>query len=188
MSSFQNSILEVKQFFDRHKGLQRNNRYSVHFNSIPFPYGDINPNDFHVIAASMGSRAIDSLADNLAGYGPGRLVPRSQKFVGGVLLNFAVTNDNFIIDFFNNWFNRIYAGGRIRGTTNTPFQLAYYDSMVQNTQMQIKLLDPNGGVNKTFTFYEVFPLENIPIELNMLRPNEYLVYQVLLNYREFKVT
>jgi hypothetical protein len=53
--------------------------------------------------------------------------------------------------------------------------------------MEVKLLDPNGGVNKTFTFYEVYPLENIPLELNMLRPNEYLIYQVLMNYREFTV-
>jgi hypothetical protein len=115
------------------------------------------------------------------------MVPRYQRFAGGVLLNFAVTNDNFIIDFFNKWFNLIYSGGRIKGNYQTPFQLSFYNDIIYSTTMEVKLLDPNGGVNKTFTFYEVYPLENIPLELNMLRPNEYLIYQVLMNYREFTV-
>jgi hypothetical protein len=187
MSSLPNSIIGIKDFFDRHKGLQRNNRYSVSFPSLPQGLTDVNPEDFQTLAVSMGSRAIDAIADNLAGYGPGRMVPRYQRFAGGVLLNFAVTNDNFIIDFFNKWFNLIYSGGRIKGNYQTPFQLSFYNDIIYSTTMEVKLLDPNGGVNKTFTFYEVYPLENIPLELNMLRPNEYLIYQVLMNYRDFTV-
>jgi len=187
MSSIPNSIIGIKDYFDRHQGLQRNNRYAVKFPSLPAGLGNINQEDFQTIAVSMGSRAIDAIADNLAGYGPGRLVPRYQRFAGGVLLNFAVTNDNFIIDFFNKWYNLIYSGGRIQGNQSTPFVLNYYNNIIYNTNMEVQLLDPNGSVNKTFTFYEVYPLENIPLELNMLRPNEYLVFQVLMNYREFTV-
>ena len=182
-----NTINEVKLFFDRHNGLQRNNRFSLSFQGLPSGLPSVNPDDFKVKMVDMSSRAIDAVADNLVGYGDGRLVPRSQKFVGGVLLTFAVTNDNFIIDFFNKWYNLIYSGGRIQGNQSTPFVLNYYNNIIYNTNMEIQLLDPNGNVNKTFTFYEVYPLENIPLELNMLRPNEYLVFQVLMNYREFTI-
>ena len=53
--------------------------------------------------------------------------------------------------------------------------------------MNIKLLDPNGNVNRVFKFFEVYPLESLPFELNMAKPNEYLVYQVLMNFREFTI-
>jgi len=189
MSMGINSIIGIKEYFDRHNGLQRSNRYSVTFPSLPqrLELPSVNPNDFQTLAVSMGARAIDAIADNLAGYGPGRLVPRYQKFGGGVLLSFAVTNDNFIIDFFNKWFNGIYSGGRVSGF-NKPFQLNYYNDIIYGSKMNVNLLDPNGNINKTFTFYEVYPLENIPMELNMVRPNEYLIYQVLMNFREFTIT
>lgn len=188
MAINQNTIIGIKDFFDRHKGLQRNNRYQVSFLNLPSALPAVAADDFQTLGVAMGARAIEGIADNLMGYGPGRVVPRSQKFVGGVLLNFAVTNDNFIMDFFNSWFNLIYSGGRIKGNYSAPFQLNYYDDIVYNTQMQIKLLDPNGNTNKIFTFYEVFPIENIPLELSMVRTNEYLIYQVLMNYREFTIT
>lgn len=183
-----NTINEVKLFFDRHNGLQRNNRFSLSFQGLPSGLPNVNPDDFKVKMVDMSSRAIDAVADNLVGYGDGRLVPRSQKFVGGVLLTFAVTNDNFITDFFNSWFNLIYSGGRLRGALNTSFQLRYYDDVVYPCRMKINLLDPNGNTNRTFTFFEVYPLENLPISLTMLDNNKFLTYTVLMHYREFSIT
>lgn len=180
-----NSIINIKEYFNRHNGLQLSNRYSMSFSGLPAELPQIPTADLQPLSVSMGARAIDALADNLAGYGAGRAVPRSQKFIPGVLLSFAVTNDNFITDFFNSWFNLIYSGGRIQGNYAAPFQLNYYDTVVRPTSMNINLLDPNGEINRTYTFYEIYPLENIPVELNMIEPNKYLIYQVLLNYREF---
>ena len=188
MANNSNTIISIKDFFDRHKGLQRNNRYSVSFINLPQTLPQIAEEDYQTLGVAMGARAIDGIADNLMGYGAGRIVPRSQKFVGGVLLSFAVTNDNFIVDLFNKWFNLIYSGGRAKGNYAAPFQLSFYDDIVYNTQMKVNLLDPNGNTNKTFTFYEVYPVENIPFELSMVRTNEYLIYQVLMNYREFTIT
>jgi hypothetical protein len=182
-----NSIVNIKEYFDRHNGLQLSNRYSLSFSGLPDTLPQFPANDLRPAAVSMGARAIDSLADNLAGYGNGRSVPRSQKFIPGVMLSFAVTNDNFITDFFNSWFNLIYSGGRIKGDYSTPFQLSYYDSTVRPVQLNVNLLNPNGEINRIYTFYEVYPLENIPVELNMLEPNKFLIYQVLLNYREFTI-
>lgn len=183
-----NSINDIKLFFDRHKGLQRDNRYSVSFPSLPQGLPNLPAEDMQTLAVAMGSRAIDAIADNLVGYGPGRMVPRYQKFVGGVLLSIPVTNDNFIVDFFNKWFNLIYAGGRLRGGNESqPFQLQFYNDIVYPCKMDIKLLDPNGNVNRTFRFYEVYPLENLPFTLRMDQPNQYLIYQVLMNYREFEI-
>lgn len=182
-----NTILSVKEFFDRHGGIQRANRFSIAFNGLPAGLPSINPADFKVESVAMAARAIDSLADNLAGYGSGRSVPRSQRFVPGVLLNFPVTNDTFILDFFNSWFNLIYSGGRIKGNQDTPFVLKYYNDTVYNCSLDVNLLDMNGVLNRKYTFYEVYPIENIPVELSMSKPSTILTYQVLLNYREFKM-
>lgn len=180
-----NSIVNIKDYFDRHKGLQRSNRYSLSFSGLPQSLPQLPEDDIQALAVAMGARAIDSLADNLAGYGSGRAVPRSQRFVPGVMLTFAITNDNFMMDFFNNWFNLIYSGGRIKGNQNAPFQLQFYNDIVYNCKLDVKLLDPNGNTNRIYSFYEVYPLEAIPVELNMIESNKYLTYQVLLNYREF---
>jgi hypothetical protein len=99
-----------------------------------------------------------------------------------------ITNDNFIVDFFNQWFNKIYSGGRVAGSAQAPFGVSYYNDIIYGTEMHIKLLDPNGNTNRTFKFYEVYPLENLPFTLEMARPNEYLLYQVLMNYREFTIS
>lgn len=183
-----NSILAIKDFFDRHNGLQRSNRFSLSFLNLPRSLPQLNDNDINPIAVTIGARAIDSVADGLAGYGGGRTIPRSQKFPQGILLSFPVTNDNFIPLFFDKWFNAIYSGGRQRGGFRNAFQLEYYDNIVANTSMKLSLLDPNGNPNTTYTFYEIFPLETLTTELNMLKTNDYLTYSVLINFRDFVYT
>lgn len=179
-----NSIINIKNFFDRHGGLQRSNRFSMSLR-LPGTLPQIQDSELYPIAVTIGARAIDGIADNLAGYGLGRTVPRSQKFSQGVLLTFPVTNDNFITDFFNTWFNRIYSGGRQAGYYGAPFQLSYYDDIILNAEMDINLLDLNGNINRTFTFYEIYPIENLPMQLDMIDPNKYSTYQVLMNFRDF---
>lgn len=185
MNTNNNSILTIKEFFDRHQGLQRNNRYSITFRKLPAGIPKIQDGDFHPLVVQMGARAIDSMADNLAGYGPGRSVPRSPKFVPGVMMAFPVTNDNMITDFYDAWFNKIYSGGRQQGNYATPFQLSYYDDIILNTQMDVNLLDPNGNINRTMTFYEVYPLETLPMQLTMMDQNNFLTYQVIMMFRDF---
>jgi hypothetical protein len=182
-----NSIINIKDFFDRHKGLQRSNRFSMSL-SLPETLPQISNDDLQPLAVTIGSRAIDGIADNLAGYGLGRTVPRSQKFPQGVLLTFAVTNDNFITDFFDTWFNTIYSGGRQKGYYGAPFQLSYYDDIILDASMNINLLDLNGNINRTFTFYEIYPIETLPIVLDMIDANKYSTYQVLINFRDFTFT
>ena len=188
MSTNTNSIVNVKDFFDRHNGLQRNNRYSISFSGLPPALPQLADEEFKAESVAMSARAIDAITDNLAGFGSGRAIPRSQRFVPGVLVNFPVTGDNFIIDFFNNWFNLIYSGGRVKGNLLQPFVLSYYNDIVYNCTMKVKLLDLNGNVIKFFTFYEIYPIESLPIELTMSQPNKFVTYQVLLNYREFTIT
>jgi hypothetical protein len=187
MPTNNNSILSIKDFFDRHDGIQRSNRFSLKFINLPpglppLPADDVNP-----IAVTMGVRAIDAVADGLIGYGPGRTIPRSQKFPQAVLMSFPITNDNFITKFFDSWFNAIYSGGRQRGSLNNAFQLQYYDTLVAQTQMKVSLLNPNGDPNITYTFYEIYPIECLPLEMNMLKTNEYNVYSVLMFFRDFTV-
>ena len=187
MANPQNSIFEIKNFFQRHSGLQRDNRYTVSFSGLPTGVPVWGEEDLYSISTAAGARGIDAIADNLAGYGPGRIVPRSQKFVGGILLTFPVTNDNFITDFFHIWFNKIYSGGNTNSSFNAPYVVQYYDDIVRNVKMRLKILNPNGEVNRIITFNEVFPIECMPFEFNMMQANEYLKYQVLMNYRDFTV-
>ena len=183
-----NSITAIKDFFDRHKGLQRPNRFSMSFSGLPQSLTrQIPSTDFQPLSVLIGSRAIDSVADNLSGYGLGRSVPRSQKFPMGVLLTFAVTNDHFITDFYNDWFNAIYSGGRQAGALNIPYRLAFYDDIIAETTMKIKFLDPNGDINRTYTFFEIYPIECLPIKLDMLETNTYMTYQVLMMFRDFTI-
>lgn len=184
MANNTNSIVNIKNYFDRHNGLQRSNRFSMSFDGLPSKL-TISNDDIQPLAISIGARAIDGVADNLAGYGLGRTVPRYQKFPQGVLVSFAITNDHFITDLFDKWFNLIYSGGRQRGTVSAPFQLSFYDDTVYNSKMNINLLDLNGNINRTYTFFEVYPIECMPLDLTMLRQNEYSVYQVLFMYRDF---
>jgi hypothetical protein len=180
-----NSILTIKDFFDRHNGLQRSNRFSMSFTNLPAGLPTVPNTDLNPISVVIGARAIDGVADNLAGYGSGRTVPRSQKFPQGIMLSFPITNDHIITDFYDAWFNKIYSGGRQKGNYATPFQLSFYDDIITNCTMNIDLLDLNGNINRTYTFYEVYPIECLPIELNMLENNKYSIYQVLMMFRDF---
>jgi hypothetical protein len=180
-----NSITNLKNYFEAHNGLQRDNRYKVTFWGIDLP-GMLGQNDeYFTTNVSVGSRAIDAIADNLSGYGPGRVIPRSQKFAGGVLVTFPVTTDSHILTMFNAWFNRLHSGSLAAGYRGAPFLTGYYDSNVANASMQITLLDPNGNANSAFTFFEVFPLETMPFKLDMASTNNFMTYTVLFNYREF---
>jgi len=185
MTNTNNSIIGIKDFFSRHRGLQRNNRFSMSFLNLPRKIPQIENFDLNPLSVTISGRAIDGVADNLAGYGLGRTVPRSQKFPEGVMLNFAITNDHQITYFFNEWFNAIYAGGRQKGDYTKPFQLSYYDDIIYNTQMNINYLDPNGNINATYEFYEVYPVECLPQEVSMLKNDLYSVYSVLMMFRDF---
>lgn len=186
-----NSITTIKDYFARHNGLQRSNRYRVLFSGIPDFIGTDNAaeGEYYANQVVIGPRAIDCVSDNLTSYGSGRTIPRYQKFASGVFLVFPVTNDCHIMKLFDNWFNYLHSGSRSAfggsGSLGTPYFTNYYDTAVFNATMTIQLLDPNGDPNATYTFYEVMPVETMPVELTMLRSNEYSMYQVLMNYKEF---
>lgn len=178
-----NSINNIKQFFDRHQGLQRPNRFSLEFAGLPSSLSESVPNeDLQLLGAVMGTRSIDVMLDNLAGYGFGRAVPRSIKYPGGVLLTFPVTGDNFIIRFFENWFNSLFPQN-LNGR-----QVQYYDTLVKPVTMKINILDLNGNKKSTYNFYEVYPLETLPVEFKMDDKNSFLTLQVLMNFRNFILT
>jgi hypothetical protein len=175
-----NSITNIKSYFSAHNGIQRSNRYQVYFENAPVSY-ITDQTEIQALSATVGVRAMDCVADNLTGYGRGRSVPRAQKFGAGVFLTFPVTNDNHIIRMFDQWFNVMYSGYR----QGSNFTTNYYDDTVKNTNMIIQLLDPNGAVNLSMRFFEVFPLETQPIDLSMLENNKFLTYSVLMQYRDF---
>jgi hypothetical protein len=180
-----NSITYIKDFFDRHNGLQRSNRFTVSFINLPQSLQPPDNTEINPISVTIGARAIDGVADGLAGYGAGRTVPRSQKFPQGLMMSFPITTDHFITSFFDRWFNSLYSGGRQRGNLSQAFQVGFYDELVANTQMKVSLLDLNGDPTYTFTFFEIYPVETLPIELSMLKQNEYSVYSVLMLFRDF---
>lgn len=179
-----NSITSLKTYFTRHKGIQRPNRYSVSFTNIP---NQVRYQDSEYLADEflLNQRAIDHVADNLAGYGLGRLIPRRQRFADGFALSFPVGGDNNIMLMFNDWFNSIYSGGYSSSNYAAPFRSSYYDSTVRPCKAIVKILDLNGNVASKFTFNEVFPTETYPISLKSSAGEPYLRYSVIFNFRDY---
>ena len=107
MSSSQNlnNIETIKTYLDTHQGLQRANRYSVLIKNITTNGTALK---CYPEAISFGARATNYIYDNLQGYGYGRAVPNSSKFVGGIVMTFMVTGDLDILTYFNNWFDFMY--------------------------------------------------------------------------------
>lgn len=184
MPNLDNTISSLKNYFTQHKGIQRPNRYSISF--INTPNSSFKDPEYVVDEFLLNQRAIDHVADDLSGYGVGRLIPRSQSFAHGFAVTFPVTGDNRTLLFFNDWFNAIYSGGYSVGSYNTPFKLAYYDDIVKNCKVILNLLDLNGNVVSRYTFNEVFPVETTPIRVSSVAPDPYLRYTVVFNYRDYK--
>ena len=187
-----NSIQTIKNYVTRHNGLQLKNRFMVDFYNVP-SYNVSDVEDIHASLVSLPPRAINSITDFLHGYGKGRAVPIAQDLliesatkVGGLLISFPVTNDSFILDFFNRWFNYFYSSKFANPNSDRDqFTLPYYDDAVKNTRMVVRLLDPNGNVNLNMIFTEVFPAETQPIDLSMAGgSNVFIEYPVVFGYRD----
>lgn len=180
---FNNSITSIRNYFNGKKGLQRSNRFNVVFKNTPvaLPYSDILAEEF-----VLQPRAIEHTADNLTGYGIGRLIPRKQTFYNGFNLVFPVPGDNKIIKFFDSWFNKLYRNTTIGGVGN--FKLDYYDDTVKNCQCEVELLDLNGARASRYTFYEVYPTEILPITMSSQPQNQYLKLAITFNFREYAYT
>jgi len=184
-----NAIQTIKDYFDRHNGLQLSNRFIVNFYNLPSNVWNANGVEIQAEQVILGPRSIFTIQDGLMGFGGGRFVPRSQNLLSagyGAQIVFPVTNDNYILNFFNRWFNNFYPGPRssTNGLRNA-FILPYYDDAVYNVVMEVQMLDPNGNPNNVTSFYEVFPIECQPLELNMATSDKYLRYTVLFGFRDY---
>jgi|694.fasta_scaffold117445_3 hypothetical protein len=189
MATNNNSIQTIKQYFTDRGGLQLSNRFQVSFRNIPTFVTDTVGGPNYVFQAQqidIGPRALNFVQDNLAGYGYGRFVPRSQQLMAGgngILITFPVTNDNSILEVFNVWFDYFFSNNVIEG--RKVYMLPYYDRSIKNVEMQIDILDPNGKINSSMNFTEVFPVETQPIFMTMLKNDSYMTYTVLFGYRDF---
>lgn len=180
-----NSIQTIKNYFAGHGGLQLSNRFSINFYNVPSYVTSSVVEDIHAQEVIFPPREMTTIADQLQGYGPGRYVPRYQNLLAkGVLINFPVTNDSFILDFFNRWFNYFYSSGLAASNTNRRYVLPYYDQSIKKATMVVRILDPNGNVNNNVVFTEVFPVETQPFNLSMKTENSYIVYPVVFGFRE----
>ena len=184
-----NSIEHIKQIIDDNLGLQRSNRYAV--SCIVGEVGKIikMPSTFEMypLTLSFGARAIDYIHDGLPGYGYGRMVPKSGKFIGGVVMTFAVLQNQQPIDWINNWFDYIYGSTKNQSSgANIGFTVPYYNNLI-GPSMFIKFLDLNGNQNSQWTLTEFYPVECMPLELSA-KTDQFLTYQIVFNYRQIKRT
>jgi hypothetical protein len=183
-----NSIEHIKQIIDDNLGLQRSNRYAV--SCIVGEVGTIigMPSTFEMYPStlSFGARAIDYIHDGLPGYGYGRMVPKSGKFIGGVVMTFAVLQNQQPIDWINNWFDYIYGSNKSESGTNIGFTVPYYNNLI-GPAMFIRFLDLNGNQNSQWTLTEFYPVECMPLELSA-KTDQFLTYQIVFNYRQIKRT
>lgn len=191
MAQTTNSVQTIKDYFTAHNGLQLQNRFYLRFFNVP-SYGGGNTNipDLHAQEISIAPRNLETISDGLQGYGAGRSVTRNQKLLSdnsGLLVTFPLTNDSFILDFFNRWFNYFYASWFASGIANNrrTFMLPFYDDAVRSTRMELRVLDPNGNVNTNIVFTEVFPIETQPLVFTMRNESSFATYTVAFGYRDY---
>ena len=169
-----NSIQTIKDYFNRQNGVQLTNRFTVSIFNSP-----VGGTEIQAQSVDIGPRAIATIQDNLYGYGGGRFLPRHQQLIAGgfgVVISFPVTNDNYILKYFNDWFNTIHSD-------SNNFILPYYESAIKPTVMSVGILDPNGNPNSTMLFTEVFPVETQPLSFSMKESLPYQLYTVVFGYR-----
>ena len=188
-----NSIQTIKNFIDSNNGLQRPNRYQIKLINLPSEIRSIassagsgNSPILFSGSVAFGARATDVTYDALSGYGFGRAVPKSTRFIGGITISMPVTGNQWILKTINTWFDYLYGNTTNRSSSNK-FIVPYYDLAVRPVIMEVSLLDMNGGPvdGGKYTFTEVYPIEAMPIELSMANVDKFLTYQVSFNFRRF---
>ena len=194
MTNFQslNSIESIKQYFEANNGLQLSNRYFVSIKGLPTVVSSTGTFSIQAESVDWGPRALYFVQDNLTGYGGGRFVPRSQEILAaganGLMISFPVTNNNYILDIMNRWFNYFYPSALNRvDTQRGAWVLPYYDTAVAPVTMGISLLNPNGEANSLTKFYEVFPIDTQPIFLTMAKSDSYMRYSATFGFRDYEM-
>lgn len=186
-----NSILTIKSFLDNNSGLQRPNRYSVTFSNLPQAIKNFAGEQSTTVkmfsnAVAFGARTTDVTYDALSGYAFGRAVPKSTRYVGGVVLTVPVTGNQWVLKMMNAWFDYLYGNTNNQASSNN-FIVPYYDQAVRPVRMKVSLLDLNGNPvpNGSYIFTEVYPIEAMPLELSMANVDKFLTYQVSFNFRKY---
>lgn len=186
-----NSIDTIKGYFANHGGLQLSNRFNVSFYNVPsYENGNGRVQDIHAQEVVFPPRSLETVVDGLQGYGAGRFVPRHQRLLtNGIIITFPLTNDSFLLDFFDRWFNYFYSSKLAnRGFTQRDYVLPYYDDAVANCGVDITVMNPNGLPNAVISLTEVFPVETQPFLLSMKTENSYVTYPVVFGYRDYTYT
>lgn len=188
-----NSIEVIKNYVQSNGGLQRPNRYKVQFLNLSGPVASLFQGStvaervFFTGAVAFGGRATDVVYDALSGYGYGRMVPKSTRYVGGVVLTVPVTGNQWVLRFINRWFDTLYGNSETDAYKTNTFTVPYYDDIVRGCTMKVSLLDMNGDpvIGGGYIFNEVYPIESLPIELNMSNVDKFLTAQIVFNFRNY---
>lgn len=190
-----NSIEQIKTYVQANSGLQRPNRYKIQFLNLSDPVSGlfdgngIVESTFFSNSAVFGGRATDVVYDALSGYGFGRMVPKSTRYIGGLVLTLPVTGNQWVLRFINRWFDLLYGNSAVNAFSTNTFTVPYYDDIVRSCRLKLSLLDMNGDEvpGGGYVFTEVYPIEAIPIELNMANIDKFLTTQVVFNFRNYVI-
>ncbi len=195
MANINTSISSLKEKITSSGGLQRANRFLVTFtnnnlSSIPnfFTEGignDGAPNSYIAETVLLPDVVMNTQADALSGPGLGRSQPRGLSYKDGVLITFPIFGDYKLPQAFDNWMKELYRENFDAGART--WITYYYDDVIKHNEMQLKVLDLNGKITATYTFYEIFPVEIAPIQFSSLANNEYLKITVRFAFRKYNL-
>lgn len=195
MANINTSISALKEKITFSGGLQRANRFLVTFtennlSSIPKFFTETTSNDgtpksYVAETVLLPDVVMNTQADSLSGPGLGRSQPRGLSYKDGVLITFPVFGDYELPKAFDNWMKELYSENFGAGAQT--WITYYYDDVIKNNQMQVKVLDLNGKIIATYTFYEIFPVEIAPIQFSSLANNEYLKITVRFAFRKYEL-
>lgn len=195
MANINTSISALKEKITFSGGLQRANRFLVTFtennlSSIPKFFTETTSNDgtpksYVAETVLLPDVVMNTQADSLSGPGLGRSQPRGLSYKDGVLITFPVFGDYELPKAFDNWMKELYSENFGAGAQT--WITYYYDDVIKNNQMQVKVIDLNGKIIATYTFYEIFPVEIAPIQFSSLANNEYLKITVRFAFRKYEL-
>jgi hypothetical protein len=195
VANINTSISALKEKITFSGGLQRANRFLVTFtennlSSIPKFFTETTSNDgtpksYVAETVLLPDVVMNTQADSLSGPGLGRSQPRGLSYKDGVLITFPVFGDYELPKAFDNWMKELYSENFGAGAQT--WITYYYDDVIKNNQMQVKVIDLNGKIIATYTFYEIFPVEIAPIQFSSLANNEYLKITVRFAFRKYEL-
>jgi len=172
--------------FEKMKGFQRSNRFSVAITPPPIP--GLNQEDILSAARTVQipSQALVFYKDTMAPSGAEIDIPLRRNYDDRFIIEFVVDSQWNIHKFFNDWIDAIF-NNTPNGSNPKNSTTVKYWSDITGTVV-IKALNENHETNRTITLYNAWPRTILPGQMSNGTPNDILTVMIDMQYRYYEIT